>query len=69
MKRIVALALACAVLCTSGCALTYKRRLIKEAEIGKSEVFEYGLLGFPGSDSDSPGGLIPLFRSETPLVN
>jgi hypothetical protein len=69
MTRILSLLLVVAILCLSGCSITYKRRLIKEADIGQSEVFEYGLLGFPGSDSDSPGGLLPLFRSETPLVN
>jgi hypothetical protein len=68
MRRPTAFAVLCAiVLGMNGCSLTYKKRVIKDADIGKAEVMEYGLLGIPNTPSDQPGGIIPLYRSETPI--
>ena len=68
MSRTLAVAVVCIALCLNGCSLTYKKRVIKDADIGQTEILEYGLFGIPGTDSETPGGVLPLYRSETPVV-
>ena len=62
-RAVPAILLAAALLLQSGCAVIYYQK----ARDGDKVVTEAGLLGIPNEvKTDSPGGLLPLYRSTVP---